>query len=135
MTLRTATIVFALAWAAHTLDHVRRGFSAVNDGVVVGGTLVAMLFAVLATLVAIGHGLAPALAAASGPAIGFGVAASHYLPEWGVLSDPLADVDADAFTWIAVSAEVAAALWLGLVGWRIASRHGYSRSIPAATWA
>ena len=116
MTLKNATLLFAAAWAAHTADHVRRGFSAVDDGVVVGGTFVAMLFAVLATLVFVGHGAAPLLAAASGPAIAFGVAASHYLPEWGTLSDPLAEADADLWTWVAVTAEVGTAV---LLVWRI----------------
>lgn len=134
MRLRIATLVFAASWTAHTADHVRRGFSTIDDGVVVGGTFVAMVFAVLATLVFVGHGVAPALAAAAGPAIAAGVAASHYLPEWGTLSDPLAAADADAWTWLAVSAEIAAAVWLGVVGWRIAARHAYSRSIPPSAW-
>lgn len=134
MTLRSATLLFGAAWTAHTVDHVRRGFSTIDDGVVVGGTLVAMLFAVLATLVFVGHGAAPVLAAASGPAIAFGVAASHYLPEWGTLSDPLAEADADAWTWLAVTAEIAAAALLGAVGWRIAARHSYGRSIPPSAW-
>ena len=134
MHLRAATLGFAVAWAAHTVDHARRGFSVIDDGVVVAGTLVAMVFAVLATLVVVGHGVAPSLAAAAGPAIAIGVAASHYLPEWGPLSDPLAEADADVWTWLAVTAEIAAAVWLGVAGWRIVSRHQYARSVPPAAW-
>lgn len=135
MTLKAATVLFAVAWTAHTVDHVRRGFSTIDDGVVVGGTLVAMLFAMAATLVVVGHGAAPAVAAAFGPAVAFGVAASHYLPEWGTLSDPLATDDVDLWSWLAVTAEITAAIVLGFVGWRIAARHEYSRSIPPSAWA
>lgn len=132
--LRTAGLLFAAGFVVHNADHARRGLDAITDHVVWGGTVVAMVAAVVLTLVATRHPLAPFAAAAGGLAIAVGVSATHLLPDWGPLSDSLPSGTVDGFTWLAVLAEVAGALVLGLTGLRIVRRQGYllepARPIP-----
>ncbi|QYG91687.1 hypothetical protein HC251_04025 [Iamia sp. SCSIO 61187] len=123
--LRTAGLLFAAGFTVHNADHVRRGIDAITNEVNSGGLVVAMASAVLLTLVATRHALAPFAAAAGGLAIAVGVSLTHLLPDWGVLSDPLPGGDVDAFTWAAVLAEIAGAVGLGVVGLRIVRRQGY----------
>jgi hypothetical protein len=123
--LRRAGLLFAAGFVVHNADHARRGLDAISDQVVWGGTVVAVLAAVVLTLVATRHPLAPFAAAAGGLAIAVGVSATHLLPEWGALSDPLPGGDVDALTWVAVLAEVVGAAVLGLVGLGIVRRQGY----------
>jgi hypothetical protein len=114
--LRTAALVFAAGFVVHNADHMRRGFDVVTDEVILAGTLVAMIAAVTLTLVFTRHPLAPLAAGASGFAIAVGVSLSHLVPEWSSLSDALPGGDVDAFTWIAVLAEVLGALAMGAAG-------------------
>ena len=134
VSLRAASLVFFGSWLVHTGDHMRRGLSILEDGVVWAGTAAAMLAAVVWTLVFSQNERAPVAAAVVGPSIAFGVAASHLLPEWGVMSDSLIDGDVDWFTWAAVLGEIAAGVFLGLVGLRILRAHHYSLAIPAPSW-
>lgn len=123
--LRIAALAFAAGFAVHNADHVRRGLDAITDEVNTGGLVVAMASAVILTLVATRHPLAPFAAAAGGLAIALGVSATHLLPDWGRLSDPLPGGDVDTLTWVAVLAEVSGALALGVTGLRIVRRQGY----------
>lgn len=122
--LRTAALVFAAGFVVHNADHVRRGVDAITNEVNTGGLFVAMASAVILTLVATRHRLAP-FAAAGALGIAVGVSLTHLLPDWGVLSDPLPGGDVDALTWIAVVAEVTGAVVLGVTGLRVVRRHGY----------
>jgi hypothetical protein len=124
--LRRAGIVFLAGFLVHNGDHVRRSLDAITDHVVWGGTTVAVVAAVTLTLVFTRHPLAPFAAAGAGVAIAFGVSATHLLPDWGALSDPLPGGDIDAFTWLAVLAEVAGAVVLAVAGFIVLRRHGYS---------
>jgi hypothetical protein len=45
-----------------------------------------------------------------------GVAAVHVLPHWSAFSDPLPGGNVDAFSWVAVLAEIGGALVLGMAG-------------------
>jgi hypothetical protein len=78
-----------------------------------------------------GHGLAPLAATVTGFATAAGVAASHLVPEWGPLSNPLAGSGVGAATWVAVLAEIAGGLVLGATGLAIVRRHGYAARTTA----
>ena len=62
-----------------------------------------------------------------------GVIASHVAPHWSALSDSYFEIHADALSWVVMLAEVAAAAYLGLVGFRELRRPaGGSRRRPRA---
>ena len=132
MTLRNAGFVFVAGFLLHNADHARRGIDAVTDHVIWAGTTVAVVAAVVLTLVFTRHPLAPTAAAAAGLGIAFGVAASHLAPEWSAFSDPLAQGDADVMTWVAVLAELGGALLLAAAGLRAMRSHGGGRATLAA---
>jgi hypothetical protein len=134
LTLTRATWIYMATFTIHNADHARRGVAAVRDAVLWGGTMVAMLTAVLATLVIVRHERAPAFAAVVGPAIAFGVSASHLAPDWGPLSDSLTTGDVDIWTWLAVLGEIAGAALVGATGLNILRRHHLESRIPAAQW-
>lgn len=125
-TLRRGALVFAGGFLVHNADHVRRHLDGISEHVVWAGTVVAMVGAVVLTLVATRHPLAPFAAAAAGFGIALGVTATHLLPQWGAFSDPLPGGDVDLATWVAVLAEVAGALVLGAAGLSILRRDGYT---------
>lgn len=130
-----AAWLFVGAWSVHTLDHVRRGVDASPEAVVWSGTMVGLLACVCVTLIITRHAAAPALSLVAFPSIAIGVLASHIPPKWGALSDPiLFDSATDAWSVPAVTVEVVAALWLGIVAFGIVSRRGYALSIEAEDW-
>jgi hypothetical protein len=133
MSLRLATGILAVGFVLHNVDHSRRGFGVIEDGVIVGGTLAAMLIAVLFTLVVAHHPAAPAVAAIVGLSVAFGVSMVHLVPSWGPPSDYLPDAGVDAFTYAAVLAEIAAAAVVGVVGLQILRRNEYAPLI--SEWA
>ena len=134
--LQGAAALFVATWIVHTADHARRGVGATTDAVVWVGTFVALVAAVSITLIAVRHPTAPAIAAAVFPAIAIGVTASHMLPDWGVLSDPLlVDSASDGWSIAAVSSEIVGAALLGAVAFGIMRRNGYAWTIPAEEWA
>lgn len=114
--LQTAALLLIGGFVIHNADHARRGLDSVTESLVWAGTLLMVLATVVVTLILTRHALAAAAAAVMGFTIAFGVSASHLLPNWGPISDSLPQGDVDAFTWIAVSSEIAAGLWLGWVG-------------------
>lgn len=119
-------LVFVATWLIHTADHVRRGTATTPDGVIWGGTLVAVLASVALTLIFTDHPLAPMATAAVFPAIAIGVAASHLLPEWGPLSEPLLiEPVADRAAAVAASLEILGAAYLGWHGVRLARANGF----------
>lgn len=130
MSLRLATALFGVGFVLHNADHVRRGFDVVNDGVIIGGTLAAMLTAVLVTLVALRHPVAPAVAAVVGLSIAFGVSAVHLLPAWGEFSDSSPDGDVDALTYIAVLSEIGGAALVALAAVPALKRNDYALMNP-----
>ncbi len=116
--LRSATWLFIAAFAVHNADHARRGVDASPQLVVWLGTGVAMLTAVIATLVFTGHPLAPRAAALGGGAIALGVSAAHLVPVSSVLTDPLTVAGISPASWVAVFGEIAAGMVLAIAGWR-----------------
>lgn len=133
MSLRLATGILAVGFVLHNADHWRRGFGVVEDGVVLGGTLAAMLIAVLFTLVVARHPAAPAAAMIIGFSVAVGVSMVHLVPSWGPPSDYLPDAGADAVTYGAVLAEIGAAALVGVVGLQILRRNDFAPQIP--NWA
>ncbi len=129
--LRTAAGVFLAGFLVHNADHARRGLDAITDHVVWGGTAVAVVAAVVLTLVFTDHPLAPAASFAAGFGIAGGVSATHLLPDWGVLSDSLPDGDVDPLTWVAVLAEVGGAALLGAVGLAVSKDMGVAGRRPS----
>jgi hypothetical protein len=129
MRLTTASWLLVGGFVIHNADHARRGLEVVDEGVVWAGTIVAMLLAVMMTLVVVRHDTAPAVAAVGAGTIAVGVAAAHLLPEWGPLSDPLPGGDVDVLTWIAVWAEIAGAVTVGVVALRILRRNDWAFAI------
>jgi len=132
MTLARAAVVLAGGFLLHNADHARRGLDVVRDGVVWGGTLAAMVVAVMLTLVVARHGAAPAVAMVGGFSIAVGVSAVHLLPDWGPLSDSLPDGKVDVWTWLAVLAEIGSAALVGVVALQVLRRNDYSLAI--ADW-
>ena len=108
--LPTAACVFLAGFLAHNLDHARRGLTEITEHVIWSGTVVAMMAAVILTLVFTRHESARLAATLGGVAIAVGVSASHLLPEWSAFSDSLVDGHVDFVTWIAVLSEIVGAL-------------------------
>lgn len=136
LTLRGASWLFGATWLVHTVDHIRRGVGATSDAVVWAGSTVAMLAAIAITLVAVGHDIAPAAATVVFLSIAVGVSATHLLPQWGALSDPiLVESTTDAWSIVAVCGEIAGAVVLGVAGLRVMAGNGYAARVPAERWA
>jgi hypothetical protein len=124
--LRLAGLALFAGLVVHNGDHARRSLAGVADGVVWGGTLAVAVAAVTLTLIATRHPLAPSAAVVAGLSIAIGVSASHLLPAWGPISDPLAEDHVGLVTWLAVLAEIAGALFLGLAGLAGLRRQGFA---------
>jgi hypothetical protein len=131
LTLRAAGFVFLGGLVLHNGDHMRRGLTGIPEGVTWAGTLVLALAAVTLTLVFTHHDLAPLASTVTGFATSAGVTASHLLPHWGPLSNPLAGSGVGAATWMAVLAEVAGAIVLGGAGLAVLRRHSFAARVPA----
>ncbi len=135
-TMRGAAYLFIGAWVVHTADHARRGLDATTEAVVWAGTVVGLLAAVSITLILVRHPSAPAVAAVVFPAIAIGVIASHMVPEWSALSDPLlVDSTTDGWSIVAAGGEIIAAIVLGTNAVRVMMRNQYAWTIEAVRWA
>jgi hypothetical protein len=117
--LRYAGVLYALAWAVHTADHVRRGLGVVTTEVGVAGAAVAVLqLAAVAAVFARWR-----WAALAAVAIGFpdavGIAAVHLLPHWSAFSDAFPGshgTSVTTFSWFAAILEIVGALAFGCAG-------------------
>ena len=114
--LRVAALVFLAGFLLHNGDHLRRGTDVLTWAVLWAGTVSGIVSLAAIALALTGHRWAPQLAAAVGISMALGVSAVHLTPHWSVLSDSLPDGHVDAFTWVAVLAEVVGALVFGMVG-------------------
>ncbi len=115
--LVVASLVFLAGFGLHNADHLRRGFDAVTEHVLVSGSATGVLTVVSIALVLRGHRRAPELAFAVGFGMAVGVSLVHLTPGWSALSDSLPDGPVDGWTWAAVLAEVGGALAFGAAGW------------------
>ena len=124
--LHLALLLYATCFVAHNADHARRGVAASPEPVVWAGTAVAMMSAALATLILTKHRLAPVASFVGGTTIAIGVSLTHYLPKWGVLSDPVLTSWADSWTRVAVSLEITGAALLAVTALSVVRSRGWS---------
>jgi hypothetical protein len=120
--LHYAALVFLVGFLLHNADHFRRGVDAVSAGVLWAGSVSGLITLAAIGLVLLRHQQSAELAVIVGFGMAIGVSAVHLLPPWGALSDSLAAVHADPFTWIAVLAEIVGAAIFGWVGLRVYTR-------------
>lgn len=132
-TLGLAATAFLAANVLHTLDHLRQGTADLATEVLAGGTVLSALAVLTLVLALRRHPRAPLWAAVVGTWSALGVIASHVAPHWSAFSDSYFEVHADVLSWVVMLAEVAAAAYLGLVGFRELRRApGSRRRSPAA---
>ena len=132
-TLSLAATAFVAANVVHSLDHLRQGTGDLATEVLAGGTVLSILAVLTLVLALRHHPRAPLWAAVVGTWSALGVIASHIAPHWSALSDSYVEIHADALSWVVMLAEVAAAAYLGLVGFRTLRRRvGGSRRRPPA---
>jgi hypothetical protein len=113
--------LYLVGLIAHTLDHIRRGTGLITPEVFWAGMVSTAAGVITVFLVYTRHRWAPAVAAVFGLPVALGVAAVHFLPSWGVLSDPFPGGGVRGVTgvsWIVVSVEIAGALALSFSGIR-----------------
>lgn len=120
--LGISALIYAAGLVVHTLDHIRRGNSVLTPEVFWAGTASTVAGVTIVALILWRHRWAPVAAAAFGLPVALGVAAVHFLPSWGVISDAFPGGEprgVTGFSWFAVSTEIvgavamsAAALWV-----------------------
>jgi hypothetical protein len=131
-TLSLAAALFVAANLLHTLDHLRQGTERLATEVLAGGTVLSALAVLTLVLALLHHPRAPLWAAVVGTWSALGVLASHVAPHWSAFSDSYFEIHADALSWVVMLAEVAAAAYLGLVGFRQLRRAPGSPRPPRA---
>ena len=120
--LRRAAVFFAVGFAIHNADHIRRGASSVTTALFVAGNLAAVVSVATIVLVLLRHRLAPQIGVAAGFPLAIGFTAAHMLPTWSALSDSFVDGNVSAFSWFASLMEIAGALALGFAGLAVLRR-------------
>jgi hypothetical protein len=125
--LRFAAWFYAVAWAVHTGDHLRRGFSSITSEVTVLGTATAILQIAAIVLVLTHNRWAPLVAVAVGVPDGIGIAAVHLLPHWSSFSDAFPGAHGTGvtgFSWFAAIVEIIGALTFAAAGAYCLKRSG-----------
>jgi hypothetical protein len=117
-TLSLAAAAFVAANVLHTVDHLRQGTGDLAIEILAGGTVLSILAVITLLLALRRHPRASLWAAVVGTWSALGVIASHIAPHWSAFSDSYFEIDADALSWAVMLAEVLAAAYLGLVGFR-----------------
>lgn len=132
--LRWAAILFAVGWAVHVVDHLRRGMSASPQAIMVGG-MIQGVFVVVAVLLALtGRHRSPDWAIG----VGFGSAVlftyAHLLPSYipayqdSFVSGPRINVT--WFSWVSAAAEIGTGLVFAVVGLRVRRSSGVGSVMP-----
>ena len=122
--LRWTAVLYAVAWAIHTGDHIRRGTGVVTAEVSTLGSIAAVLQLAVVGSVLLRWRWAPVAAVAIGFPDAVGIAAVHLLPRWSAFSDAFPGAHGTgvtAFSWFAAILEVTAAFLFALAGvnaWR-----------------
>jgi hypothetical protein len=132
-TLGLAATAFVAANVLHTLDHLRQGTGDLATEILAGGTVLSVLAVLTLVLALRRHPRAALWAAVVGTWSALGVIASHIAPHWSAFSDSYFEIDADALSWVVMLAEVLAAAYLGLVGFRELRRQAAGRPAAAST--
>jgi hypothetical protein len=130
--LRFAAVFYALAIAAHTADHFRRGLEAITPEVYWSGIAATAVAAVAIALALQGNRFAAPVAVAVGFPHALGIAAVHLLPRWSAFSDAFPGNTVAPISWVVVSLEIAASLAFGVAGVRALSStpRGESLRVP-----
>jgi hypothetical protein len=135
--LRYAAVFYAVAWAVHTGDHVRRGLGVETVEVSTLGSIAAIAQLLVVATVFLRWRWAALAAAAIGFPDAVGIAAVHLMPHWSAFSDAFPGAHGTGvtgFSWFAAVLEIVGALAFGMAGvhaLRTASRRGH-RGVPAA---
>ena len=132
-TLSLAAAAFVAANVLHTLDHLRQGTDDLATEILAGGTVLSIVAVLTLVLALRRHPRAALWAAVVGTWSALGVIASHIAPHWSAFSDSYFEIDADALSWAVMLAEVLAAAYLGLVGFRALRRQATGRPVAAST--
>jgi hypothetical protein len=114
-----AAVLYGGAFAVHTGDHLRRGFSIETVEVLVLGSAASVMQVLAIAAVFARYRLAPLLAVAVGFPDAVGIAAVHLLPHWSSFSDAFPGAHAtgvNAFSWVAAIVEIGGALAFGAAG-------------------
>ena len=128
--LSYAAAFYAVAWAIHTGDHVRRGVGVLTVEVSTLGSIVAIAQLLVVAAVFLRWRWAALAAALIGLPDAVGIAAVHLLPHWSAFSDAFPGAQrtgVTAFSWFAAVLEVVGALLFGMAGiyaLRVATRRG-----------
>ena len=131
--LRWAAIAFAIGFAIHGLDHMRRGMSASPPFIMVGGMIQGVFVAIAVVMALIRHRRAPQAAVA----VGFGSAVvftyAHLLPTFlpgyqdSFISTP--HINVTWFSWFSALTEIGTGIVFAIVGIRARrSAHAASRT-------
>jgi len=137
--LRWAAIAFAIGFAVHGLDHLRRGMSASPPFIMVGG-MVQGLFVATAIVMVLGRRSRAPLAAI---VVGFGSALvftyAHLLPtvlpgyQDSFISPP--HINVTWFSWLSAVAEIGTGIVFGIAGIRAIRRSAEADTLLAANAA
>jgi hypothetical protein len=117
--LRWAAVAYAIAFAIHGADHIRRGTGVLTTEVFLAGSIAGILQLSAVAAVFLRSRWAPAMAVAIGLPDAIGIAAVHLLPHWGSFSDAFPGAHATGmtvFSWFAAIIEIIAALGFGVAG-------------------
>jgi hypothetical protein len=115
-------MLFALGWAVHVADHLRRGMSASPHAVMVGGMIQGLFVAVAILMALTGRARAPgaAIAVGLGSAMLFTYAhlVPSYLPAYqdSFVSGPRINVT--WFSWVSAVAEIGTGIVFAIAGFR-----------------
>lgn len=118
--LRWAAMLFAIGWAVHVVDHLRRGMAASPHAIMVGGMIQGLFVLVAIFLAFTGRPRAPQAAIA----VGFGSAVlfiyAHLLPSYlpayqdSFVSGPRINVT--WFSWVSAVAEIGTGMVFAIAG-------------------
>ena len=111
--LAYTALFYAVAVAAHTFDHYRRGLDTLTTEVHVTGIVGTVASAIAVALALFRNRYAAPVAVAVGFASALGIAFVHLLPVRSAFSDPFPGSTVDSLSWAVVLLEIAGALAFG----------------------
>jgi hypothetical protein len=117
--LRYAAVFYAVAWAVHTGDHIRRGTGVVTVEVSTLGSIAAVAQLLVVATVFLRWRWAALAAMVIGFPDAVGIAAVHLLPHWSAFSDAFPGArgtGVTGFSWFAAVLEIVGALLFGTAG-------------------
>ena len=116
--LVVANLVLLAAVLAHGVDHAliqERGVGGLSFEVMLGGASITAVSVVSLVVALRGDGRAPLVALLAGPWVATAVIVGHFIPHWSEFSDPYADADLEAISYVLALASAAAGLALAAV--------------------